>query len=185
MADYYPGWEGASDEMQTVQTLIGDITSTTKVYIFNARTEVEIKTISLVVDTTIALHDDNYYSIQIAKLTGTDNDLLATADTFNKTVAVTADEPHVITPDQNLVLSDGDQLELQLTKVASGANLSNLYVKVEYIVTGKTTTTSTSTTTTTTTSTSTSSTTTTTSSSTTTTSSSTTTTSSSTTTTTT
>ena len=176
MADYYPGFEDSSDEMQTIQTLIGDITASADQYIFNAKTEVEIKTISLVVDTTIALHADNYYSIQIAKLTGTDNDLLASADTFNKTVAVTADEPYVITPDQNKVLSDGDTLELQLTKVASGANLSNLYVKVEYIVTGKTTTTSTSTTTTTTTSTTTTTTATTTSSSTTTTSSSTTTT---------
>lgn len=176
MADYYPGWEDSLDETKEVITYIGDLSASDNRYVFNARTQVEIKTISLVVDTDIALHADNYWSIQLAKLTGNDNDLLSSADTYNKENAITADENYVITPDQNLVLSDGDALELQLTKVASASNLSNLQVKVEYIVTGKTTTTSTSTTTTTTISTTTSSTTTTTSSSTTTTSSSTTTT---------
>jgi len=114
--------------------------------------------------------------VQIANLTQIDN-MLSTVDNTNYDTAITADVAVEISPDQNQYLRDDDVLELQLTKVASASNLSNLVVQVEALITGiqaTTTSTSSSTTTTTTTTTSTSSTTTTTSSSTTSTSSSTT-----------
>lgn len=172
MEDYYPGLEPGDqpDELQLASHNLGAISASGNYFMLVAPTEIKITKIKVVVDTAIALHADNYYTLQLANLTQID-DLLATADTMGKVAGIAADTVREIVPDQNLYLRPDDALELQLTKVASGSNLSGLLVEIEYVVTGRVATTTSTTTTTTTTSSST----TTTSSSTTTTSSSTTT----------
>ncbi len=178
--DYYPGFANldAPFEIRNVDHNFGTANATATKVVLIAHSDIKIIKFKMSVDTALSLDGSNYWTIQAYNVTQDDN-LLATADTFNKAQAVAAKTAYEITPDQNIYLRDGDVLELQLTKVSSGADLVGLYVETEFVVTGReATTTSTSTTTTTT-----SSSTTTTSSSTTTTSSSTTTTSSSTTTT--
>lgn len=175
LEDYYPGMGGSAedvaDELRVVRHNLGTISATGNYFLLTAETSIKIKNVRFLVDTAISVSTTNYWTIQLANLTQVD-DLLSTVDNFNYDTAIAADVRYSVAPDQNTLLRSGDTLELQLTKVSSGANLSGLLVEVEYVVTGvEATTTSTSTSSTTT-----SSSTTTTSSSTTSTSSSTTTT---------
>ena len=165
MKSYFPYWEEATvgEAYETQGMYIGDISASKNVHILICPpVEVQVKTVSLLVDTAIAANDTNYWSAQLINLTQ-DDTLLVAVKTSKATggTAFTADTPWDMTPDQNQYLRPNDVLELQLAKAASASTLSNLVIQVEYIVTGEiATTTSTSTTTTTTTTTSTSTTTT-------------------------
>jgi len=160
--DYFPyHFEADRPEEKVVYAFhLGDISASGNYYLMCAHSTLKIMNVKLLVDTAIAVSTDNYWNVQLANLTQIDN-LLATADNTNYDTAIAADSPVTVTPDQNQYLRASDVLELQLTKVASADNLSNLVVQIEALVTGvEATTTSTSTTTTTTTTTSSSTTTT-------------------------
>jgi hypothetical protein len=181
---YFPYWEDygpTAEEYKSQINNIGPASTSFDKFLFRAPTDVKIKNIWILDDTTLAASGTNYWSIQVVSYQAGDKsqsvNLLDTAVTTAVT-GLTANTPRDLVPNQNTELNAGDVLEIQVTKVSSATALVDFLVQVDYVPSAKGgTTTSTSTTTTTTT---TSSSTTTTSSSTTTTSSSTTTTSSST-----
>ena len=155
MKSYFPYWEETEvgEEYKTHGIYVGDVSASKNVHILVCPpVEVKVTTVSILVDTTVSTSDTNYWSAQLVNLTQIDN-LLASAKTSKTTggSAITADTPWDLTPDQTQYLRPNDVLELQLTKAASAATLSNLVIQVEYIITGEVaTTTSTSTTTSTT-----------------------------------
>lgn len=71
----------------------------------------------LLVGTTIASSGTDYWTFQIRNVTAAVN-LLSTAATTNGTAA-TADTAFSITPNQNATLTNGDVLQLQVTKTLS------------------------------------------------------------------
>lgn len=160
---------GNNDRIKSVQFNLGTLSATVTRDIFRAKSEVEIKQISLVSDTALAASDSAYYSFDVKNKTTSSQSLFGTVPTTQVTGgngALVADTNYNLTPSQYLFLNANDVLQLVVTKTGSPAALGNVIVIVDYEVTGVTTTTSTSstTTTTTTTSSSTSSTTTTTTS---------------------
>ncbi len=159
MQSYLPSYAREDDEIEFSISAdnLGDISASGNYYLLTAEADIRIIDMTLVVDTDIALSGTNYWDVQLVNLTMNDN-LLATADTYNKTVAIMGDTAKVITMDQNRNVREDSVLELQLTKNASADNLSGLYVSVKYVVTGSLATTTSSSTTTTTTSSSTTST---------------------------
>ena len=144
--DYYPGYanEDKPFEIKTVHHNFGTISASGNRFLLVAPSEIKIVKIKLAVDTTVSVSTTNYWTAQLANMT-TGSNLLGTADNTNYDTELTADKSYEIAPTQNNFLATGDVLELQLTKVASGANLVGLLVEVEYVVTGVVTTTSTTT----------------------------------------
>lgn len=156
---FNPAWdnsESANDRRDSEHVMLGTISATATRTIFRAKSEVVIKQITLLVETTVTANDTNYWSFQVKNITKVVPTLLSAAVTTQATggATMTAYVKFDLNPDQYLYLAPNDVLELVATKTASASNLVNLVVATDYEVTGETTSTSSSTTTTTSTSTS-------------------------------
>lgn len=157
---------GNNDRIKSVQFNLGTISANVTRDIFRAKSEVEIKQISLLSDTALAASDSTYYSFDVKNKTTGNLTLFATVPTTQVTGgngAIAADTNYNLNPDTRPFLQPNDVLQLVVTKTSTPAALGNVIIIVDFEVTGQTTTTSTSSTTTTTTSSSTTTTTTTTS----------------------
>lgn len=104
-------------------------------YVFVAPYDCNIDQVQVVSDTAVAASDTNYYALQVQNLTQAEA-LLSAAKTTESTggIAVTADIPYALNPDQNTVVDDGDVIELQITETGVATDLTNaeILVVVEY-----------------------------------------------------
>lgn len=104
-------------------------------YVFVAPYDCNIDQVQVVSDTAVAASDTNYYALQVQNLTQAEA-LLSAAKTTESTggIAVTADIPYALNPDQNTVVYDGDVIELQITETGVATDLTNaeILVVVEY-----------------------------------------------------
>lgn len=104
-------------------------------YIFVAPYDCRIDQVSLVSDTAVATSDTNYYAFQVQNLTQAAA-LLSSAKTTQATggSAISADVPYELSPDQNVVVSDGDVIELQVTETGTATDLTSaeILIAVEY-----------------------------------------------------
>jgi len=115
---------------RTEGTYIGTLSASTNMHVFHAPCYCSIAEVTVSVDTTVAISNTDYWQAQVANMTQSNDLLSAATDTIG--VAITADTVRTLGPDQNTTLNTDDVLELQLTKVASGANLGGLYVAVRW-----------------------------------------------------
>ena len=95
-------------------------------YLFVAPYDCRIDQVSLLSDTAVQTHDDNYYILQVRNLTQSEA-LLSTPQRTRPSDAgaIKADEVFDLSPDQNQVIHDGDVLELEVTKVGAAPTLLN------------------------------------------------------------
>lgn len=109
------------------------ISATADRNIFYAKYAAFIVAVELLVKTTIAAHDTNYWTHQAVNNTGA-ADLCATAPHTKATggTAMTSDTAWDLSVDQNRTLAAGDVLQWTATKSASGADLVNPAVNVTY-----------------------------------------------------
>ncbi len=105
------------------------------VYVFVAPYDCRIDQVSLTSDIAVAANDTNYYSFQVQNVTKSLS-LLSAVKTTRVTggQAITANAPYDLSPNQNLVVSDGDVLQLQVTEtgVATDLTTGEVVATVEY-----------------------------------------------------
>lgn len=104
-------------------------------YLFVAPYDCMIDQVSLLSDTAVQAHDDNYYAFQVRNMT--QSEALISVPVRTRTLdagAIKGDTVFDLSPDRNRVISDGDVLELQVTKVGEPANLliAEILAVVEY-----------------------------------------------------
>ena len=120
-------WKDINDFKNTSIMIIGGLAASVNKFIFIAPTRCVISNIKLVSDTaTTDSNGTNKWTFQIANLTQT-LDLCSTAKTTNG-AEMAGDTAYDLGVDQNLVLSAGDVLELQITKGATPTDLTNAQI---------------------------------------------------------
>jgi hypothetical protein len=104
-------------------------------YVFVAPYDCSIDQVQIVSDTAVAASDTNYYAFQVQNLTRAEA-LLSSAKSTESTggTAITADALYTLDPDQNIVVNDGDVIELQITETGVATDLTGaeILVVVEY-----------------------------------------------------
>lgn len=113
---------------------LGAVTATDEISLFSAeRSAARVIACYLLVSTTHAAHDTNYWTFQLqnkgAAGTGT-TDLLSAAQSTKITggTAITKHVAYDITPNQNQELAIGESLSLVATKVAAATSLDGAVV---------------------------------------------------------
>ena len=104
-------------------------------YLFVAPYDCMIDQVSLVSDTAVQAHDDNYYTFQVRNMTQSKTLRSVPLRTRPSDAgAIMADEVFDLSPDRNRVINDGDVLELQVAKAGSAPSLSTaeIIAVVEY-----------------------------------------------------
>lgn len=120
---------------KTSITLVSGWSGTDQRYLFVAPYDCMIDQVSLLSDTAVQAHDDNYYVFQVRNMTQSEALLSIPVRTRTSGAgAIRGDEVFDLSPNQNQVISDGDVLELQVTKVGAPADLSDaeIIAVVEY-----------------------------------------------------
>ena len=116
-------------------TLIDGWDSSDQRYLFVAPYDCMIDQVSLLSDTAVQAHDDNYYAFQVRNMTQSEALISVPVRTRSSDAgAIKGDTVFDLSPDQNRVISDGDVLELQVTKVGAPADLmdAEIIAVVEY-----------------------------------------------------
>ena len=104
-------------------------------YLFVAPYDCRIDQVSILSDTAVQQHDNNYYSFQVRNKTRSEALLSIPLRTRPSDAgAIKGDEVVDLSPDQNQVISDGDVLELEVTKAGTPPDLSEaeIIAVVEY-----------------------------------------------------
>ena len=135
ISDYYPYLSDGDqpEELKVSEFLIGDVSASSNKFILVAPSGIRIKSVKIVVDTTIAVDATNYWTAQINNLTR-GRDLLASADTMNKVVAITADTPKTLTPDQNLEISTSDVIGVIFSPTILKAEFSLFKTELQFSI---------------------------------------------------
>ncbi len=156
--------DGADDRRRVEITQLGTVTAAHNRIIFRSPTAVEIKQISIVVATDVAVSGANYFTFDVQNVSKGNASLFSTPpDTQAASLnGLSNDENTDLDPDQHLFLAANDVLRILIAETGVTTNLDDMIVIVDWEVSDQSTTTSSSTTTTTTTTTTTSTTTTTT-----------------------
>ena len=104
-------------------------------YLFVAPYDCNIDQVSLLSDTAVQAHDDNYYTFQVRNKTQSEGLLSTPVRTRTSDAgALKGDEVFDLSPDQNQVINDGDVLELEVTKTGAPPDLTEaeIIAVVEY-----------------------------------------------------
>ena len=120
---------------KTSITLIDGWNASDQRYLFVAPYDCRIDQVSLLSDTAVQAHDDNYYSFQVRNKTQSEALLSTPVRTRTSDAgAIKGDVVFDLSPDQNQVISDGDVLELEVTKVGAPPDLmeAEIIAVVEY-----------------------------------------------------
>jgi len=106
---------------QVVEVLIGEIDATDQKRVFVAPCKCYIKDADLVTETTLAKHATAYRTFQLKNVTQTKDLNLAakTTEDVAEGVAVTADTPYSLTPDQYNEMAKDDVIELSIVKAST------------------------------------------------------------------
>ena len=115
---------------QVVHTLLGTLDATDQKRIFVAHEECYVKDVALISETALAVAATNFRSFQVKDVTNTKDLMAAAVDTDTGGVAIVADTPYYLTPDQNNKLAKGDVLELDMVKNGTAASLVECSVAV-------------------------------------------------------
>ena len=120
---------------KTSITLVSGWSGNDQRYLFVAPYDCMIDQVSLLSDTAVQAHDDDYYAFQVRNMTQSEALLSVPVRTRTSDAgAIRGDEVFDLSPNQNRVISDGDVLELQITKVGDPASLliAEIIAVVEY-----------------------------------------------------
>jgi hypothetical protein len=104
----------------------------TTILIFKASQNVRILNVEFIVNTGVAKDGANFWTFQVHNITKTQDLLSAvkTTEDIAAGVAITANVPYQVTPDQNQNIDSGDVLQLICTDSAAAANLEDLTIIV-------------------------------------------------------
>jgi hypothetical protein len=112
----------------------GDVGATATLLIFLARRAVRITNVRILSKSGVAKDAVNFWTFQVHNITKTQDLLSAVVTTEDVAggVAITANVPFAVTPDQNFDLATDDVLQLICSDAAAAATIEDMTVFVDY-----------------------------------------------------